>query len=175
MMPGWTRNFSDEVISQRDYVLMDPQTVQMGNSYGETLRIWNFDTYLDDTEKFMEAYVAHSLDVLNNDERIDVFGWPLSLPVCIARDYYSLWTQERMQQIISAAKRKNIAIEINDMAHTPHEEFILMAKDAGLKFTFGSDTRDVKAGRLDYCKRIAAKCNLTLDEFSIPARQLKGV
>lgn len=170
MTPGWTKNFSAEVIAQLDYVLMDPQTVPMGNSYGETLRIWNFDTYVDDTEKFMEAYMAHSLEVLNNDEPLHIFGWPLFLPVCIARDYYTLWTEERMQQIISAAKRRNIAIEINDMAHTPHEEFILMAKEEGLKFTFGSDTRDVKAGRLDYCKYIAAKCNLTREDFFIPTR-----
>lgn len=170
MTPGWSKNFSAEVIAQLDYVLMDSQTVPVGNSYGETLRIWNFDTYVDDTGKFMEAYMAHSLEVLNNDEPLHIFGWPLFLPVCIARDYYTLWTEERMKQIISAAKRRNIAIEINDMAHTPHEKFILMAKEEGLKFTFGSDTRDVKAGRLDYCKFIAAKCNLTREDFFIPAR-----
>jgi len=170
MSPGWSRNFSPEVLSQLDYVTMDPQTVPMGNSYGETLRIWNFDTYVDDTNKFMETYVAHSLDVINNNEPLNIFGWPLFLPVCIARDYYTLWTEERMQQIISAAKKKNIAIEINDMAHTPHEKFINMAKEQGLKFTFGSDTRDQKAGRLDYCKYIAKMCNLKREDFFIPAR-----
>jgi histidinol phosphatase-like PHP family hydrolase len=170
MSPGWSRNFSPEALSQLDYVIMDAQTVPMGNSYGETLRIWNFDTYVDDTNKFMETYVAHTLEVLNNNEPINIFGWPLFLPVCIARDYYTLWTEERMQQIISAAKKRNIAIEINDMAHTPHEKFINMAKDQGLKFTFGSDTRDQKAGRLDYCKYIAKKCNLKRENFFIPKR-----
>lgn len=172
MSPGWTRNFSPSVIDKLDYVLMDPQTVPMGNKYNETLRIWNFDTYVDDQENFMEAYMAHTMEVLNNDEPLHIFGWPLFLPVCIARDYYTLWTDERMQQIISAAKKKNIAIEINDMSHTPHEKFILMAKKEGLKFTFGSDTRDLKAGRLDYCKYIAAKCKLTRDDFFIPSRVL---
>jgi len=32
-----------------------------------------------------------------------------------------------------------------------------MAKEHGLKFTFGSDTRDQKAGRLDFCKFVAKK------------------
>jgi histidinol phosphatase-like PHP family hydrolase len=152
---------------------MDSQTVPMGNSYGETLRIWNFDTYVDDTNKFMKTYMAHNLEVLNNNEPINIFGWPLSLPVCIARDYYTLWTKERMQQIISAAKKRNIAIEINDMSHTPHEIFINMAKEQGLKFAFGSDTRDQKAGRLDYCKYIAKKCNLKREDFFIPKRIIK--
>jgi histidinol phosphatase-like PHP family hydrolase len=170
MSPGWSGNFSPEALSQLDYVIMDPQTVPMGNSYGETLRIWNFDTYVDDTNKFMETYVAHSLEVLNNDEPFNIFGWTLFLPVCIARDYYTLWTEERMQQIISAAKKRNIAFEINDLAHTPHEKFINMAKEQGLKFTFGSDTRDQKAGRLDYCKYIAKQCNLKQEDFFIPKR-----
>src|SRR5215831_1999313 len=47
MSPGWSRNFSPETIQLVDYVLMDPQTIPNGNRYGETLRIWNFDTYID--------------------------------------------------------------------------------------------------------------------------------
>jgi hypothetical protein len=64
MSPGWSRNFSTETINLLDYVLMDPQTIPNGNGYGETLRIWNFDTYVDDPQKFMETYVAHSLEVI---------------------------------------------------------------------------------------------------------------
>ena len=54
MSPGWSRSFSPETIKRLDYVLMDPQTIPNGNKYGETLRIWNFDTYVDDPQKFME-------------------------------------------------------------------------------------------------------------------------
>jgi histidinol phosphatase-like PHP family hydrolase len=170
MSPGWSKSFSPELLSQLDYVIMDAQTFPNGNSYGEILRIWNFDTYVDDANKFMETYVGHSLEVLNNNEPINIFGWTLFLPVCIARDYYTLWTEERMQQIISAAKKRNIAFEINDLAHTPHEKFINMAREQGLKFTFGSDTRDNKTGRLDYCKYIAKKCNLKREDFFMPKR-----
>ena len=166
---GWSKDFSPELLSQIDYILMDPQRVPMGN--GETLFIWQFDTYVKDTNEFMERYMAYTMEILNN-EPISIFGWPLFLPVCIARDYYTLWTEERMQQIISATKRRNIAIEINDMAHTPHEKFILMAKAQGLKFTFGSDARNQIAGRLDYCKAIAKKCNLTHEDFYFPKRIL---
>jgi histidinol phosphatase-like PHP family hydrolase len=115
----------------------------------------------------METYMAHALDILNN-EPINIFGWPLFLPVCIARDYYTLWTEERMQAIISAAKKKNIAIEINDMSHTPHDKFIIKAKQAGLKFTFGSDSRNPNAGRLAYSKAVAKKCNLKKEDFYVP-------
>lgn len=175
MTPGWSKNFSSELIDELDYVLMDAQTIPSGNGYGELLRIWNFDTYVDDPEKFMTVYMAHILEVINNNEPLTTLGWPLFLPVCIARDYYTLWTEERMQQIITACRNKNINIEINDLAHTPHEQFILMAKNEGLKFTFGSDTRDQKAGRLDYCKYIAKKCNLKYEDFFIPERKIEKI
>jgi histidinol phosphatase-like PHP family hydrolase len=153
---------------------MDAQTIPSGNGYKETLRIWNFDTYIDDTDKFMDTYMSHILEVINNNEPLTTLGWPLFLPVCIARDYYTLWTEQRMQQIISAAKKKNINIEINDLAHIPHEKFINMAREQGLKFTFGSDTRDQKAGRLDYCKYVAKKCNLKKEDFFVPKRVIKN-
>lgn len=173
MSPGWSASFSPETIKLLDYVEMDAQTIPNGNGYGETLRIWNFDTYVDDPQRFMEIYTAHILEVINNHEPLTIFGWPLFLPVCIARDYYTLWTEKRLHSIIEALKGRNLAVEINDMAHTPHEKFILMAKERGLKFTFGSDSRDEKAGRLDYCKRVAKKCNLKRDDFFIPKRALQ--
>jgi len=175
MSPGWSRSFSPETVQQLDYVLMDAQTIPNGNAYGETLRIWNFDTYVEDPQKFMETYMTHILEVINNNEPLNIFGWPLFLPVCIARDYYSLWTDKRMETIVTALKRKDLAVEINDLAHTPHERFIHMAKEQGLKFTFGSDTRDQKAGRLDFCKYVAKKCSLKKDDFFLPKRVLNSV
>lgn len=162
---GWSKKYSPELLKKIDYILMDPQIFRMKD--GELMQIWEFNTYVENTEEFMETYMAHALDILNN-EPINIFGWPLFLPVCIARDYYTLWTEERMQAIISAAKKKNIAIEINDMSHTPHDKFIIKAKQAGLKFTFGSDSRNPNAGRLAYSKAVAKKCNLKKEDFYVP-------
>ena len=93
------------------------------------------------------------------------------LPVCIQREYHRLWTRRRLEQVVEAAQARNIAIEINDTAHVPHEEFILMAKRAGLKFTFGSDARNHTVGRLDYCQRVARRCRLTERDFFLPRRR----
>jgi hypothetical protein len=76
---GWSKQFSPELLSKIDYILMDPQRVQMAN--GETLRIWEFNTYVENTEDFMDRYMTHTMDILNN-EPINIFGWPLFLPVC---------------------------------------------------------------------------------------------
>ncbi len=165
---GWSKKFSPELLGQVDYVLMDPQTIPLGN--GQFMHIWEFNTYVEDTDEFMERYMAYSLQILR-DEPINIFGWPLFLPVCIARDYYTLWTEDRMQQLITAARKRNIAFEINDMSHTPHEQFIRMAKEQGLKFTFGSDARDNHAGQLAFCRRMAQKCNLKAEDLYIPVHR----
>lgn len=164
---GWRKNYSSELLAQVDYILMDPQMVPQGN--GKIWQIWEYDTYIENTDDFMNRYMDYALEILNN-ESINIFAWPLFLPVCIAKDYYTLWTEERMQQLIHAAKKQHIAFEINDLAHTPHAEFILKAKAEGIKFTFGSDSRNRNVGRLAYCKRMLEKCGLTKDDFYTPLK-----
>ena len=170
MSPGWSKGLSADLVAQVDYVAMDPQVVEKGNGYGETVRVWEYTAYIDDSETFMERNMAHCLDILIGDEPLDIFACPLFLPACIQREYETLWTKERMRQLIDAARVRGIAIEINDTAHVPHEEFVCMAKRAGLKFAFGSDTRSHTLGQLDYCKRIAKNCRLTEKDFFIPKK-----
>jgi hypothetical protein len=172
MSPGWSKNFSKDIIAQADYIAMDPQIVPNGNGYGETIQVWEYATYIDDPEYFMERNMEHYLQILTGDDPLDIFACPLLLPYCIDREYPKHWTKSRLQTIIDAAKSRNIAIEISDMMRVPHEEFILMAKRAGLKFTFGSDTRDVKTGRLDYCRQMAARCGLKQSDLFVPKRKI---
>jgi hypothetical protein len=46
-----------------------------------------------------------------------------------------------------------------------------MAKEQGLKFTFGSDARNSNAGRLAYCRQIARQCNLQVEDFYLPVHK----
>jgi hypothetical protein len=171
MQMGWSSYLSKELIEQVDYIIMDPQTVPNSNKYGDTASIWRTDCYIPDAEEFMKINMKHYMAVINNPEPVNIFGWPLFLPPAIAPLYLRLWTKERMEQIIEAVRNRGLALEINDLARTPHAEFILMAKKAGVKFVFGSDTRDHRTFRLDYCKQIAGLCGLNEDDFYIPFRK----
>lgn len=170
MSPGWSKNLSPNLIEEADYIAMDPQIVKAGNKYGETIQLWEYNAYIDDAETFMEKNMNYYMEILTGDEPLDIFACPLFLPCSIQREYNTLWTKRRMNQIIEAAKARDIAIEINDIVHVPHEEFILMAKKAGLKFTFGSDSRNHYVGRLDYCKHIAQICHLKEEDFFVPKK-----
>jgi len=156
--PGWSKAFSKPVLDQLDYVLMDVLTLP--NPDGSWLAIWQIDTMVDDAEQFMSRYMQFIEQILTT-EKIDIFGWPTFLPVPIARQYTQLWTPARVSRIIELAKPRRIAIEINEVAHVPDENFITRAKQAGLKFTFGTDSRNQHAAHLYYCYQMAQKCGLT--------------
>ena len=172
--PGWSANLSAELVGQVDYVLMAPQYMPDGNRYGDRMEVWDHNCYVDDPEDFMRRHMAWYRRILENDEPLDILSWPLFLPLSLQREYDALWTRERQETLIEAARRRGVAIEINDLAHTPHAEFILMARQAGLKFTFGSDTRDHRTFRLDYCKRVASLCGLTEADLFLPGRKPRG-
>ena len=65
-----------------------------------------------------------------------------------------------MQKLIEIIVKKDIALEINEIAKVPKARFVTMAKAAGAKFTFGTDSRDDRAGRFDYCLQVARQCGL---------------
>jgi len=166
--PGWSKSFSKPLLDQLDYILMDALTLP--NPDGTYLAIWQIDTMVDDEEAFMTRYMTF-IEQLLTTEPIDIFAWPTFLPVPIAREYGDLWTYSRMQRIIDLAQSRKIAIEINEVAHVPGESFITMAKRYGLKFTFGTDSRNQNAAHFYYCYEMAKKCGLTEADMFVPRRK----
>lgn len=165
---GWSKAFSKPVLEQLDYVLMDALTLP--NPDGTWLAIWQIDTHVDDAESFMQRYLQFIEQVMTT-EPIDIFAWPTFLPVPIARQYSQLWTPQRVDHILEMAKARKLAIEINEVAHVPDETFITRAKKAGLKFTFGTDSRNDHATHFYYCYQMAQRCGLTEgDIFALKKR-----
>jgi hypothetical protein len=166
--PGWSKAFSKPLLDELDYILMDALTLP--NPDGTSLAIWQIDTHVDDEQEFMTRYMQFIEQVLTT-EPIDIFGWPTFLPVPIARQYTQLWTRQRVDRIVELAKARKLAIEINEVAHVPDENFINRAKQAGLKFTFGTDSRNQNAAHFYYCYQIADKCGLTEADMFVARRR----
>jgi hypothetical protein len=155
---GWSERFSTSVLDELDYVLMDADTVPLeGNHY---LAIWRHDNYIDDVDCFMSTYMDHIENILRY-EPITIFARPTYLPINFARYYDELWTEERIIKIVELAKARNIAFEISTPMHVPKKEVILQAKDAGIKFTFGTNARNADAGKLHYGLQMAQECSLS--------------
>jgi histidinol phosphatase-like PHP family hydrolase len=164
--PKWREAFSKELLARVEYVLMDAQTLP--NPDGTFWRIWRSDTVVTDKEKFMDRYVDYFIQILTT-ESLNILAAPFYLPRCIAQGYKTLWTPKRVQTIIDLAVKHRVAIEISESFRVPDAALVKLAKAAGAKFTFGTNSRHPQtAGRLDYCRKIARQCGLSKKDMYLP-------
>jgi len=132
-----------------------------------------FDYILNDSvgwtdERDMDARVAHIVDILDR-EPMDIWASPTYLPPPLAKDYDTLWTEQRMKKVIDAAARNQVAIEISNRYRIPSAAFIRAAKAAGCKFCFGSNnTGDADLGRCEYGIEMLNACKLDWRDFFVP-------
>ncbi len=163
----WVKLFSKETIAKFDYAFTDAMTFT--DDSGKRMRLWIDDEVgeIKDKEGFTEICVNRILGVLNH-EPIDIYVNPTFLPKAITADYDRLWTPERMQKVIDAAKRNDVAIEINNTYRLPSPAFIKAAKKGGVKFAFGTNNGDRKLGRLEYGVEMVKECGLTWQDIFVP-------
>jgi hypothetical protein len=163
----WVKLFSLETIAKFDYAFTDAMT--WTDDRGRRMRLWIPEEVgeIPDSEKFMEMLVDRILGILNH-EPIDIHANPTFLPDLIAHDYDRLWTPERMQKVIDAAKANDIAIEINNRYRIPSAAFIKRAKKAGVKFSFGTNNGDRNLGRMEYAVAMVKECGLTWQDIFVP-------
>ncbi|HVN81622.1 MAG TPA: family 16 glycoside hydrolase [Terriglobia bacterium] len=162
----WVKLFSKQAIAKFDYVFTDAMTFT--DDRGKRVRLWiNQEVEIPDKQAFMEMYIDRILGVLNN-EPIDIYVNPTFLPECIASEYDQLWTPERMQRVIDAARKNSVAIEINSRYRIPSPAFIKRAKAAGIKFSLGTNNADSNLGRLEYGLDMVKECGLTWKDMFMP-------
>jgi histidinol phosphatase-like PHP family hydrolase len=116
----------------------------------------------------MDLIVNRTVGILRN-EPIDIYVNPTFLPEAMASRYDALWTPERMQRVIDAAKERDIAIEINNRYRIPSAAFIKRAKAAGIKFTCGTNNNSAAdIGRMEYCLEMIRECGLRWQDMWVP-------
>ena len=136
----WFRQISPPTREKFDFILAD--TMIMGKrADGRDNRLWQPQT-IDDPEKWMKEYFAHNMRIL--DEPISILANPTYLPMELADRYDSLWTDERMRKLIEKAVKNGVALEIQAGSPYPRPRFLLMAKQMGAKFSFGTNNFDSK-------------------------------
>jgi histidinol phosphatase-like PHP family hydrolase len=165
----WVKLFSPESIKKFDYVFTDAMTFV--DKKGRRNRIWLKDeTWVEDEQQFVNDLVDLIVKIIDN-EPINIYVNPTYLPEQIADKYSKLWTENRMNRVIQAAKNHNVAIEINNRFKIPSYEFIVKAKDAGVKFTIGTNNVDGSFPGPDYAREMIQQCGLVESDFYIPKRK----
>jgi len=165
----WLTMFSKEAIDKFDYVFTDAMTFT--DEKGRRNRIWmKNETWIDDEEQFMD-YLVNTIVKIMSEEPIDIYVNSTFLPEQMADRYDQFWTEERMDKVIGAAKDNGIAIEINNRYKIPSAVFIKRAKDAGVKFTIGTNNADEKFSGAEYAIEMIKKCKLKESDFYLPVNK----
>jgi len=164
----WLTMFSREAVSAFDYVFTDSMT--WTDNRGRRMRTWMPSEVgtISDPQEFMDTLVDRAVGILEN-EPVDIYVNPTYLPDQIARDYETLWTDARRRRVLTAAAKNGVAVEINNRYRIPSASFIRMAKEAGCKFTFGTNNAGAgDLGRCEYAIRMIEECRLAAEDFWTP-------
>lgn len=162
----WRTLVTPESVACFDYVFTDAMTFTDDN--GKRMRIWIPEEIgvITDKQAFMEMLVKRIEGIMR--EPIDIYANATYIPDQIAADYDALWTPQRMQRVIDAALRNDVAIEINNRRKIPSPAFLKMAKAAGCKFSFGTNNAEAELGRLEYPMQMAKECGLVWQDIFVP-------
>ena len=165
----WSQTFSKEVRVMFDFVFTDAMTFT--DTKGRRTRLWiPEEVFIDDQQQYMDLIVQKIVNVMQ--EPMDVYVNPTFLPVVMNDRYDEFWTEERMDKVISAMVETGKVLEINNSFEIPNKAFILKAKEAGLKFTFGSNNSNGDFGKLEYCIRMKEECKLTAEDMYKPNMEI---
>ena len=162
----WVTLFSPEAIAQFDYVFTDAMT--WTDHKGRRMRLWiPEEVYVDDEQKFMDELVS-KIEAIMSNEPVDIYVNPTFLPACIAAKYDVLWTDKRIDRVVKVLAKNGIAMEINSRYRLPSEKILRKAKEAGVKFTFGTNNNTSDTGHLEYSLEMAEKLGLTYKDMFMP-------
>ncbi len=162
----WLNIFKPETIAQFDYVFTDAMT--WTNKKGKRMRLWiPEETEVGDPQVFMDELVENIEQILT--EPIHIYVNATYLPRDIAQQYDKLWTVQRMDRVIKALIKNDVALEIGAKENRPSAAFIKRAKKAGVKFTFGTNNGSPEnLGRLERCMAMIDECDLKPDDMWYP-------
>jgi histidinol phosphatase-like PHP family hydrolase len=116
----------------------------------------------------MTMYVDWMVEICER-EPLDIFAHPTWIPRKFNALFDTLWTEKRQKKFIDALKRTGTALEIDTGAKLPKLDFLKMAKEAGLKFSFGSNSGGKTVNEPTYGIEMAKALGLTAKDMFVPA------
>ncbi len=162
----WMSCFSKEAVARLDYVLTDAMTIR--GKAGRRVKMWSPGFEVGNPERFMDEYAEFHEEVMAAGP-IDILANCTWLPKAIEKQYDQLWTTRRFRKIVDAALKYGVALEINSQYLIPRLPLLRIAKEAGVRFSFGSNIRGPNVGQLDYCVEMILALGLTRDDCFTPA------
>lgn len=153
----WLTTFSKDARDEFDYVFTDALTFT--DSKDRRTRLWiPEETWIENEQKYMDLIVDKICDVLK--EPVDIYVNPCFLPKPMNEHYDEFWTESRINKFVDALSKSGKALEINELYQIPNKAIILKAKEAGVKFTFGTNNVVPEVSLLEYSIKMKKECGL---------------
>lgn len=163
----WMPCFSKDVFARLDYVVTDSWTVRDAN--GKRVKAFGRDYDPgNDPEVFMKWYVDWIVEILEKTP-LDVWAHPMWVTRKFQPQLEQMWTEERMRRVVRTCRNTNTAVEIDSSVKLPTIPFIKMAKEEGVKFSFGASSQGRQVNPIDWSIATAKEVGLTAKDMFHPA------
>ncbi|CAN5866523.1 hypothetical protein BH23GEM3_BH23GEM3_19810 [soil metagenome] len=122
-------------------------------------------------EEFMDIMV-HNLCDLVRTMSVEIVAHATLTPPALLElepDVTAWWSGEREDRFVDAVVESGIAIEISNRYHLPHDRLLRKAKEAGARFSLGSDGHtEEQVARLDWAVDAARRAGITDADLFVP-------
>ncbi len=82
------------------------------------------------------------------------------------------WSDEREDRYVEALAGSGVALEISNRYRLPHDRLLRKAREAGVRFTLGSDGHtEAQMGRLEWAAETARRVGVSDEDLFVPVRR----
>lgn len=127
-----------------------------------------------DPEGVMDALVDNLCQLIR-EMPIQIAAHSTLLPPALLRieeDVHAWWTDEREDRFVEAAAASSVAVEISNRYRLPHDRLLRKAREAGARFSLGSDGHThAQVGRLEWATETARRVGVTEGDLFVAERR----
>lgn len=139
----------------------------MGSPWWETLpEAWGARP-----QELMEILVHNLCDMVSTMP-IDIAAHSTFIPAALFAledDVHAWWTEAREDRYVDALARSGVALEISNRYRLPHDRILRKARQAGVRFSLGSDGhREEQVAELGWAAATARRVGVTEAEMFVP-------
>jgi histidinol phosphatase-like PHP family hydrolase len=169
------RDLPDEVMERFDYRIGSNHGFwlpdgSVGSPWWETLPApWD-----QRPDELMELLSLNLCDMVRTMP-IQIAAHSTFIPAALVRldaDPEAWWTDEREDRYVDALAESGVALEISNRYRLPHDRLLVKAREAGVRFSLGSDGHSERqVAALDWAAETARRVGVTDRELFVPERR----
>ncbi|HEX6746252.1 MAG TPA: hypothetical protein VF092_02975 [Longimicrobium sp.] len=168
------RDLPDEVMRRFDYRIGSNHGFWLPD--GSTASPW-WETlpapWDAEPQRLMEILAANLCDMVRTMP-IQIAAHSTFIPAAFTElepDVHAWWTEEREDRYVEALRCGGVALEISNRYRLPHDRLLRKAKDAGVRFSLGSDGHSERqVAALDWAAETARRIGITDADLFVPQR-----